>query len=204
MITEQLSRIEEDLTIVCSHVPINDNATLDILGHDENGQLAIIQLSTTEDDIMLLHAIQSMDYVDKFKSFLKATYNKHKIDDQEKPRLILVAPSFSDAVRKAAESMKGIRIDLYEWEYLRLGDQKGIHFQHLLGVKTERPKETKEYEKKHEQKSKKKEQWTNENQDQPRESEAAPSLEPTNPEVTEPELPPPVDEGTPKRKLKLF
>ena len=122
MITKEISQIEKELTIICNHVPINDKTTLDILCHDENGQLAIIQLSTSEDDTMLLQGLQSIDYVDKFKAFLKATYNRHKIDDQEKPRLILVAPSFSNAVRNAAESMKGMRIDLYEWEYLKLGD----------------------------------------------------------------------------------
>jgi hypothetical protein len=204
MITEHLSHIEEDLSIVCAHVPINDSATLDILCHDENGQLAIIQLSTSEDDTMLLQGLQSIDYVDKFKSFLKATYNKHKIDDQEKPRLILIAPSFSNTVRNAAESMKGMRIDLYEWEYLKLGDQKGLHFQRLYSSKTsEKPKETRETEKKHEQKSRRKEQSPTENQDQPKESEVAQNPERTSYEVPESEFSQP-DEGKEKRKLKLF
>ncbi|HVP93204.1 MAG TPA: hypothetical protein VMS94_05635, partial [Acidobacteriota bacterium] len=125
MITNEMNQIEKDLTVICSNVPINEKATIDILCHDGNGQLVILQLSVSEDDIMLLHGIQSMDYIDKFKSFLKATYNKHKIDDKERPRLILIAPSFSDAVRRAVESMKEMRIDLYEWEYLKLGDHKG-------------------------------------------------------------------------------
>jgi hypothetical protein len=158
MITKDVSQLESDLTVICSHVPINDNATLDMLCHDNNGQLVIVQLNVNEDDIMLLHGIQSLDYVDKFKSFLKATYNKHNIDDKEKPRLMLVAPSFSDAVRRAVESMSGIRVDLYEWEYLKLGDHKGLRLQPIhASHPVEKPKEEKQAEKKREKAEKKRE-----------------------------------------------
>jgi hypothetical protein len=203
MITEQLPNVEKDMSIVCADVPINDSATLDILSHDENGQLAIIQISTGEDDTMLLQGLQSVDYIDKFKSFLKATYNKHKIDDREKPRLILIAPSFSNVVRNAVENMKGMRIDLYEWEYLKLGDQKLLHFQRLLGPKTpEKPKETRESERKHEQKPRKKEQLTTEDEGQPEETETHQNTEQTTQEPPEPELRKP-EEGTEKRR-KFF
>lgn len=192
MVTNQLSSIEDNMTIVGADVPINDRATLDILCHDDSGQLAIIQVSTGEDDTMLLQGLQSMDYVDKFKSFLKATYNKHKIDDREKPRLILIAPSFSNAVLNAVESMKGMRIDLYEWEYLKLGDQKILHFQ-KLGQKTpDKLRETREQERKHEQKPKKK--------DQPAEDENQPK-EPETFQTEQPQQPP--EEGTEKRR-KFF
>ena len=77
MITNEINKVEKDLTVICSNVPITDLTILDILCHDGNGQLVIVQLSVNEDDIMLLHGIQSLDYIDKFKSFLKATYNKH-------------------------------------------------------------------------------------------------------------------------------
>ena len=141
MITDEISQVEQDLNMICNHVPINDKTTLDVLCHDANGQLVILQVSVNEDDIMLVQGIQSLDYIDKFKSFLKATYNKQKIDDKEEPRLILLAPSFSDALRRAVESMKGIRIDLYEWEYLKLGDKKGLHLQSVLvNKKQEKPK----------------------------------------------------------------
>ena len=153
MITNEINKVEKDLTVICSNVPITDQATLNILCHDSDGQLVIVRLSVNEDSIMLLHGIQSLDYIDKFKSFLKATYSKHKINDAEKPRLILIAPSFSDALRHAVESMKGIRIDLYEWEYLKLGDHKGLRLQPIFTwASTEKPKEKEEKlaEKKHE------------------------------------------------------
>jgi len=208
MLTKELGQIERDLTVICNNVAINDKTTLDVLCHDDKGQLVVIQVSVSEDDVMLLQGIQSLDYVNKFKSFLKATYNKHKIDDKEAPRLILVAPSFSDAVRRAVESMKGMRIDLCEWEYLKLGDHKGLRLQPIFTWEpTERPEEVEERsaEKKRELKPMKKKE---------------PELAPEKKEEPKPEQPkevltfPPISpaqkpkeeekEEQPRKKLKLF
>jgi hypothetical protein len=220
LITKDLNIVEKDLTLICNNVPINDKTTLDVLCHDNNGQLVIVQMSINEDDIMLLHGIQSMDYIDKFKSFLKATYNKHKIDDKEKARLILIAPSFSDALRSAVESMKGMRVDLYEWEYLKLGDHKGLRLQPIFASvpsekSFEKPKEEKSEDKKHGSKHPKKKESTPEPESKEVEPEM-PKPEQSEPSKTEEWQPPaeepvkeesdaePEPEHTPKKKLRLF
>jgi hypothetical protein len=162
---------------------------------------------------MLLQGIQSLDYVNKFKSFLKATYNKHKIDDNEKPRLILIAPGFSDALRHAVEIMSGVHVDLYEWEYLKLGDTKGLRLQPIFGWKQEeKPREERPVEKKRETKSSKKKEAELEFTPEPEplkvepepheEAPAFPELSPERPKE-EPESFPP-EKVPPKRKLKLF
>ncbi|MEM2254171.1 MAG: endonuclease NucS [Candidatus Bathyarchaeia archaeon] len=226
MIVNEIGLVEKGLTVICSNVPVNEKTTLDILCHDSNGQLVIIQLSVQEDDTMLLQGLQSLDYVDKFKAFLKATYNKHKIDDKEKPRLILIAPSFSDAVKRAVESMKGIRVDLYEWEYLKLGDHKGLRLQPIFAWKHfEKSKEKEEKtEKKHEPKASKKKEEPKEEPKPPAppavpETKEGPKFEPPKPEPFKAE--PPKEEPKPppavppkplvekpkeesKKKLKLF
>jgi len=204
MVTKEISQVSKDLTVICSDVSVNDKTTLDILCHDSNGQLVIVQLSVNEDDIMLLHGIQSLDYVDRFKAFLKATYNKHKIDDKEQPRLILIAPSFSDALRHAVESMKGIHIDLYEWEYLKLGDHKGLRLQPIFAwVPTE--KEEKLAERKHEPKPLKKKEPEPEPPTKPElPKEEVPTFPPPQPAEEEKETFKPKKEEPPKRKLKLF
>ena len=199
MLTNEITQIDKDLSVICNNVPVNDKATMDILCNDANGQLVILQLSTSEDDNMFLHGIQSLDYADKFKSFLKATYNKQKIDDKQKPRLILIAPSFSDAVRNAVEGMKGLRIDLYEWEYLKLGDQKGLRLQSIFSLPP--PMKEKPAEKKHEQKPVK----NKEPEPEPMEEKPAPQPAMETPQK-EPEeaLGPKSEEEQPKRKLRLF
>jgi hypothetical protein len=191
MLTNEIGQIEEGLAVIANHVPINDKATLDILCRDDNGQLVVLQLSVSEDDAMFLHGIQSLDYVDKFKSFLKATYKEQKINDKEKPRLILIAPSFSDAIRSAAEGMKGMRMDLYEWEYLKLGDQKGLRLAPIFSLAP--PKAKKPAESKREQKP---------------EMEQEPEPETEVPQVAEESPAEPEEdfkvESEEKRKRKLF
>ena len=204
MVTREIGQMEKDLSVICNHVPINDKTMLDVLCHDPNGQLVILQIGVDEDDIMLLHGIQSLDYVDKFKSFLKATYNKHGIDDKEKPRLILIAPSFSDALKHAVESMNGIRVDLYEWEYLKLGDNKGLRLQPVCAFPlSERSKWEPRPAEKKEQKSTRKREQTPPYQ----KAEPPPEPETSKDEFPEPSLSPeeaPTEEEQPKRKLKLF
>ncbi|MBS7633221.1 DUF91 domain-containing protein [Candidatus Bathyarchaeota archaeon] len=217
MIAKETEQIEKNLTVICNNVPINDRTKIDVLCHDDNGQLVVLQINVNEDDTMLIQGIQSMDYADKFKSFLKATYNKHKIDDKEKPRLILIAPSFSEAMRHAVESMKGMRIDLYEWEYLKLGDHKGLRLQPIFTwnppEKSYEPKEAKAPEKRSEKTSKKKEQAPPpENKEEPTPPlETEPPQEPTpeflQPEPEEPKLEEPFKQEpkeNQKRKIKLF
>jgi hypothetical protein len=217
MLTNEITQIENDLAVIANHVPVNDKATLDILCRDNNGQLVILQLSVSEDDTMFLHGIQSLDYVDKFKSFLKATYKEQKIDDKQKPRLILIAPSFSDAVRNAVEGMKGLRIDLYEWEYLKLGDQKGLRLQPIFSLAPPakaKDKEEKSAEKKqHEQKpAKNKEPEAAPVEKKEERPSAPPELveKPSTKPIESPEEKPketfksPKEEEQPKRKLRLF
>ena len=72
MLTNEITQIDKDLSVICNNVPVNDKATMDILCRDANGQLVILQLSTSEDDNMFLHGIQSLDYADKFESFPKS------------------------------------------------------------------------------------------------------------------------------------
>lgn len=197
MITKDIDRVEKGLTVVCSHVPVNDKTTLDILCHDNSGQLVILQLSADEDDNMLLQGIQSLDYVDKFKSFLKATYNKYKINEKKMPRLILVAPSFSETLCHAVEYMQGVNIDMYGWEYLKPPPWKPI----FAWKPSEKPKEKKDTKP-----EKKKEKAP--------EKEEEPELEPPKEEF--PEFPLPTEEPEeeepkperkkepPKRKIRLF
>ena len=194
MLTNEIGQIEEGLAVIANHVPINDKATLDILCRDDNGQLVVLQLSISEDDTMFLHGIQSLDYVDKFKSFLKATYKEQKINDKEKPRLILIAPHFSDAIRNAAEGMKGMRMDLYEWEYLKLGDQKGLRLAPIFSLAP--PKAKKPAESKREQKP--------EMEQEPEPEKEEPQAAEESPAEPEEDFKAESEDEEPKRKRKLF
>jgi len=126
IVVGDMSAIEKGLTVIGSQIPINASTKLDILCHDENGTLVIFQLSTEEDDAMLFEALKGLSYLDTAKHMMKFYYSNFKINDTETPRLVLLAPSFSKNLLTIASHLTGLRIDLYEWEYLKFGDQKGL------------------------------------------------------------------------------
>ncbi len=141
MIVSEMYHVDEDLASICNNLQLSDNATLGAMRHYENVQCITIQLNVNEDGVTLLQRMQSLDYADKFKSFLTITYNKRKIGDEEKPRLILVVKRFSEVVRSKVESTKGMHVGFTEWEYLKCRDHNGVRLETILAwAPTEEPK----------------------------------------------------------------
>ena len=126
IVAKETESIEKGLTIIGNQIPINAHAKLDVLCHDENGQLVIFKLSISEDDMMLFEGLRALNHLDTTKHILKFHYQNFKINDKEPLRLILLAPSFSKSLLTIANHISGIRIDLYEWEYLKFGDNKAL------------------------------------------------------------------------------
>jgi len=127
ILIDGISSREKGLTVICNQVPIDESSKMDILCHDKNGQLVILGLEATGDDKMLFEGLKCLDFVDKFKSMLKATYKNFQISEKETPRLVLIAPNFSRNLLGVVEHISGIQIELYKWDYLKLGDNKGLH-----------------------------------------------------------------------------
>lgn len=131
IVVKEIAKIESGLTIIGNQIPIDDHKTVDILCHDENGQLVVVKLSKSEDDIMLFEGLHALNEVNSARRMLKFYNQNFKISDKEPSRLILLAPSFSNNLLTLANSISGIRIDLYEWEYLQFGDNKALRVKPL-------------------------------------------------------------------------
>jgi len=56
---------------------------------------------------------------------LAATNPKSKVDATKPPRVILLLPECSEETVRLVKRIKDVRIDLYTWEYLKIGDYKG-------------------------------------------------------------------------------
>ncbi len=126
IVAKETESIERGLTIIGNQIPVNAHTKLDVLCHDENGQLVVFKLSTSEDDMMLFEGLKALNHLDSTKEMLKFYYKNFKISEKEPPRLILLAPTFSKNLLTITNHISGIRIDLYEWEYLKFGDNKAM------------------------------------------------------------------------------
>lgn len=151
IVTEEINAIENGLTVLYNNIKIDPKTNLDILCHDSNGRLAVMQLNVVEDDNAFFEGLRCINYIDTVKPMLRAAYGKSGIDESAPPRLILLAPSFSSNLRNVVESTNVIEVDLYEWDYLQIGDKKGLYAHPVFAkkprpraaVKEDEPKQTK-------------------------------------------------------------
>ena len=86
--------IEEGLRYV-DHQKRAERGPLDVLFADSGNALVVAELKVTEDDGMLVQALDYYDYIASNIEGFARVYKEKKIDPTQKPRLFLLAPSFS-------------------------------------------------------------------------------------------------------------
>jgi hypothetical protein len=131
IVVEEIAKIESGLTVIGRQIPINGHIMVDILCHDDKGQLVVFKLSMTEDDLMLFEGLQASNEVNSVRPMLKFFNKNHRIDDKEPSRLVLLAPSFSNNLLKIASGIHSVRIAVYEWEHLQFDDKKALRVKPL-------------------------------------------------------------------------
>ena len=127
LITRNLDVIEEGLTLI-SHQVRTGAGIIDILCSDADSRLTVIELKAKESDRLLLQALTYHDWVNENALAIKEMFSKARdVDAHKSPRLILVAPRFSEDLTKAVKYFEP-QIDLVEWEYLKTpSGEKGLY-----------------------------------------------------------------------------
>jgi hypothetical protein len=200
IVMEEINAIENGLTVIYNNIKIDPKTNLDVLCHDAEGRLVVMQLNAAEDDNMFFEGLRCLNYVDTVKPMLKAAYGKEKIDEVATPRLILLAPTFSHNLRNVVENTNVIEVDLYEWDYLQIGDKKGL-YAHPVFVKKPHPKAVSE-EPKQPKKATEKKAKSQPIPPMPRQKEEPEP--PTPPEIVMPpkEIAPEAEEKKPEKEKK--
>ena len=115
--------LEEGLRAIGRQFP-TDSGPVDLICVDEDGILVVVELKNEEDDYQLLQALRYYDYVVEHIYELIRHFEKSGIIISDKdPRLMLVAPSFSETLKRAAKYL-GIEIDLKEYIAVKIPDGK--------------------------------------------------------------------------------
>jgi len=145
IVTGDVTVVEKGLTVICSNMPIDSKTNIDVLCHDEDGQLVIVKLSIKENDNMFFEGLKILAYVNTVKPMLKFSYKDFKINDAKSPRLVFLAPSFSTQLVDVVGQMQGIQMDLYTWEYFEFDDKRALHLESawLSETTKSRPRRTK-------------------------------------------------------------
>lgn len=94
MVRKAPDLIEEGLKYI-DHQKKTDRGPLDVLFADSGNALVVAELKIVEDDGMLVQGIDYYDYISRNIEGFASLYKEKRIDPKQKPRLFLVAPSFS-------------------------------------------------------------------------------------------------------------
>lgn len=114
--------IEEGLKVVDRQHP-TDSGPLDILGVDSEGALVVVELKNEAADNHLDQGLRYYDWCRQNISWIANAYSgKAKINPDATPRLMLIAPAFTDTVRRIA---KYIDAELALIEYHAFENEKG-------------------------------------------------------------------------------
>ena len=113
--------IEDGLSYV-DHQRRTQRGPLDVLFVDSGKALIVAELKVTEDDGMLVQGIDYFDYVtSNIEGFARA-YKDNEIDVTEKPRLFLIAPSFSIALLNRCKWID-MSISLFTFQCIAFEDE---------------------------------------------------------------------------------
>lgn len=113
--------IEQGLQVL-SHQLMTDSGPLDILAVDSEGTLVIIELKNEASEGHLDQALRYYDWCRQNISWISKAYtNKNQIDPNAAPRLMLIAPSFTDTVKRIS---KYVEVELHLIQYTAFEDEK--------------------------------------------------------------------------------
>ncbi|MGB9615325.1 MAG: endonuclease NucS domain-containing protein [Fervidobacterium sp.] len=111
--------IEEGMKILGHQVP-TDSGPLDILAIDSDGILTVIELKSEIDDKQLDQGVRYYDWARSNIEWISRSYS-NKVDVNQEPRLILIAPSFSENLKKVAKYVD-VSLDLMEYHVIQISD----------------------------------------------------------------------------------
>ncbi|HEY5915508.1 MAG TPA: hypothetical protein VJA21_33405 [Verrucomicrobiae bacterium] len=123
----------EDGLKYLTHQRVANGKFIDVLAVDGDGVLVVIELKVGEDDEMLLQAMEYYDWVSTNRDRLANEYRaRAKIVTEEDPRVVLVASTFTDRLKKATRYFEP-RTTLLEYSYLSTkGGEKGLFCKEVL------------------------------------------------------------------------
>ena len=114
--------IEEGLSFV-DHQRQTERGPLDVLFVDSDGALVLAELKVKESDEMLMQGLDYYDYIAAHIEGIAAVYKDHSIDVNRRPRLMLIAPSFSQRLLSRCRWIsEEVSISLYSFQPIKLED----------------------------------------------------------------------------------
>lgn len=121
MLAENPEVIEQGFQVV-AHQLQTDTGPLDLLGVDSDSTLVVVELKNEASDRHLDQGLRYYEWCRLNLAWIANAYGTYGISEKSPPRLVLIAPSFTETVKRIA---KYVDVELQLLEYHAIEDEQG-------------------------------------------------------------------------------
>jgi hypothetical protein len=122
--------LEHTLRVMDVRVPCVPFGEIDVLAADAADRLTVIDVDVVPGDGLLARGIGHLDWIVRNSSNLRRMFERWTISPRP-PRLVLVAPAFSQALRSAVHHITGPEIACVRYQGVQVSSGPGIVFERV-------------------------------------------------------------------------
>jgi len=130
---ESRGALTEEMLAIGTGITCSPYGEIDLLALDRAHQLTVIDVQTTLDDGMLARGMGHVDWVARNLPIVQRLYSGWAVDLSRQPRLMLVAPRFSLALRNGIRQIAGPAITCFRYCEVELSGEVGIFVERIDG-----------------------------------------------------------------------
>ena len=128
LLNANAAALESGLRAIDRAVPCGPSRTIDLLAVDGLSQLVVIAIEAAPNDGMLLRAISEYDWIVGQALILRKLYQGQVVNFSAPPRILLVAPGFSQQLTCAAHRIQSPRIGCYRYRAIAVPSGTAVLF----------------------------------------------------------------------------
>jgi hypothetical protein len=123
--------LEEGLTIIDDSVPCPPAGEIDLLALDRANQLTVVDFDVAGDDGLLMRGLGHVDWIVRHLPNVRRMYTGRSINFSAVPRILLVAPRFSETATRVAQSVAFASVECVKCQVVHVNGGFGVLFERL-------------------------------------------------------------------------
>jgi hypothetical protein len=132
LVAENAQALEKNLRVVDPGKGRGKWGPMDLLAVDAKGQPVIIDVSPITRDDLLVEGLSHLKWFHQYRHQIAALLKDRTEELFVSPRLILVAPDFSDCCQNAVAALEQVPVDLFRLRWLQSEDEEGLLIEFIV------------------------------------------------------------------------
>jgi hypothetical protein len=125
---ENANALEGGLRVIDMFVSCHPHSDIDLLAVDRTNQLTVIDFETALNDALPLRGLGHCDWIRHNLTTIRRMYPAYTLEANQ-PRLLLIAPGFSELTLRATRPLASLRIQWVRYQSFDTGGAIGISFE---------------------------------------------------------------------------